>query len=1014
MSAPTPPTDRDGERLRDLTRWNRAGLRRFDYVDGNAAVWLEELRIALMGLIAHGASPELRLPEAWRETPWESGFRRPSAEEVAAFASRVPWNALKPSRPPGTGAELVERPGRLEAQYAAGFEDGGQEILRAFARASHVLLGHLDAFANEGFIATATQWENVRRLARMVNHQPTPPASATMPVGLVLDEGAATTRIERGLAMRHGPKEGGAPLVFETIAAIDAHPRLNDLRLKGATFDPRKLSLASGPDAGARRFEDEWLADDSVAIVPGALAVLTADRGTASSKGAAVTLESVGERTDGSIGLGFDLEPELAPARGEAVLAVDPVDVRSGTPRSGPGRLVVAIPGASQFGAGTIVKVYRDDGVGFGTVESNTGGFLILGTRDTAEGSVTIEAMTPYPEAARGSIATEEGVDRLYYAKQGGGYIEGPTPPEDELARRSDDEVVPGKVLRVLHTRPEGAIGVGFAVASKAVGQRGKVVKEFAPPVVRGAEASNRVVRFEGKPPKGCEAGSWFVARTAGQGLLALRLAGVGIDGDGYSLEFTQDAVGDDRRPEDTEFHGPMRHRLRPRLHDRNPTAIGSAHALDVDGLDEASRGLLKPGRRLLLRCESGPPANGGPDDGAPEAGARAGQATVVQVEHGTDESRLSVESDVDFSAWPVGWTRVNANVVDASHGETKPPKVLGSGDGERLAQRFRLKAGPVSFVPSNAAESGVVPDMDVTVDGVRWEHRDAIDFTADGLAAYSTVLTDDGELDLVFRRRLPTGVDNVRVARYRIGAGEEGNAVPAGAIVEPMKKHPQVVGIVQPFGASGGADREPVSRMREAAPARIAANGRAVTLADHARLAARHASVREAVAFELPTPGLERHVRLVVVPAGEDRVGGTLLRDLTSFVQNRSLPGTRVYVEVHEVVGLQLEASIRVDESRFDRDDTRMSALAALRAAFSPVARRLGQPAYRSEVMAALEAVEGVSTVVVERFSRDASAPAVLSEARLRGELHAIHPFGHQLLALHVPSEASVRVESA
>ena len=31
----------------DITRWNRAGLRRFQYVDANAATYLEELRVRL-------------------------------------------------------------------------------------------------------------------------------------------------------------------------------------------------------------------------------------------------------------------------------------------------------------------------------------------------------------------------------------------------------------------------------------------------------------------------------------------------------------------------------------------------------------------------------------------------------------------------------------------------------------------------------------------------------------------------------------------------------------------------------------------------------------------------------------------------------------------------------------------------------------------------------------------------------------------------------------------------------
>jgi hypothetical protein len=672
---------------------------------------------------------------------------------------------------------------------------------------------------------------------------------------------------------------------------------------------------------------------------------------------------------------------------------------------------VVAIAGASQFGTGTVVKVYVGDEVGFASVEGNVGGFLELATDLAADDSVTIESLTPFPEGAGGKIATGEEVETLYYAKLGGGYAAGTTPPEPEWAKGPDDNLLEGKVLRMIHTKPNGVIGLGFAEASQALGQKGKVVKESPPAVVGGREGASRVVRFEGKPPTGCEAGSWFVARTPGHPLLALELEGVRVEGDGYYLKFTREAVGEGRRPEVTEFHGPMRHVLRPRLHDRNPEGLGPASTLVAEGLDDASRVLLKPGRRLLLRREIEPTASSEGEAVDARDRSMAALATIVGVEHDAQRSTLSVEGDVDFSQWPIGWTRVNANVVDASHGETKPPKVLGSGDGERLRQRFRMAAKPVSFVPSNASESGVVPDMDVTVDGVRWAYRDAIDPTADGSAAYSTVLTEDGELDVVFRRRLPTGPNNVTVARYRIGAGEEGNAVPADVISEPMKKHPHVVGLVQPFAASGGADREPVSRVRVAAPARIAANGRAVTLADYGRLATQHASVREAVAFEQVTPGLGRRVRLVVVPVGEVQLGEALGRDLTSFVQSRSLPGTHVAVEGCQAVGLELAAIIRVDESRYDRNDTRTAAIEALRGAFAPSARKLGQPVYRSEVMAVVESVEGVANVVIEAFSRTPSVPEVMSEARLHGELQAIHPFGHQLLALHALDGASIRV---
>ena len=117
--------------MSDLTRWNRAGLARFQYVDGNAATYLESLRAAL----------------ASRFTDWEGVFVTIPSDESAG-----------------------DRNDRVLAQYYSGRLDMAWEICRTFARACHVLTGHLDAFANEGYLGTATQWENVRRLVRMLRH----------------------------------------------------------------------------------------------------------------------------------------------------------------------------------------------------------------------------------------------------------------------------------------------------------------------------------------------------------------------------------------------------------------------------------------------------------------------------------------------------------------------------------------------------------------------------------------------------------------------------------------------------------------------------------------------------------------------------------------------------------------------------------------------------------------------------------------------------------------------------
>ena len=132
--------------LKDLTRWNRTGLSRFDYVDGDAAIWLEELRIAMLGLYLRGGDDETRLPEYWRDIYLRAVDDWP---DVAGAADRVVWKRLAPTVPPQQETR-GRRNERLNKQYGQRTDDYAWEVNRAFARASHTLLGYLNAYANEG------------------------------------------------------------------------------------------------------------------------------------------------------------------------------------------------------------------------------------------------------------------------------------------------------------------------------------------------------------------------------------------------------------------------------------------------------------------------------------------------------------------------------------------------------------------------------------------------------------------------------------------------------------------------------------------------------------------------------------------------------------------------------------------------------------------------------------------------------------------------------------------------
>ncbi len=119
------------------------------------------------------------------------------------------------------------------------------EILRTFARAVHMLAHTVDAYANERYIRTATQWDNVRRLVNMLDYHPAPPASAQTYVALIAkqDEQAIGT-VEQGCAIKNKPQDGSTPLIFESLADIEVDHRLNALRAPDYNRSPDKIWLS--------------------------------------------------------------------------------------------------------------------------------------------------------------------------------------------------------------------------------------------------------------------------------------------------------------------------------------------------------------------------------------------------------------------------------------------------------------------------------------------------------------------------------------------------------------------------------------------------------------------------------------------------------------------------------------------------------------------------------------------------------------------------------------------------
>jgi len=197
----------------DLTRWNHAGLTRFRYVDGKAAEYLEILR---QQLVEQFADPDTGLCE------WLKPAKKIPANEEKAETEILIQRQERLSR----------KQERILEMYYQDRRDWAWEITRTFARACHILTEHTNAYANEGYLGTATQWDNVRRLVEMLDYHPAPPASASTRLVLIAKENKSGI-VAKGFQVKHSPAAGGDKIIFETLEDLLIDPALNELRPKG-------------------------------------------------------------------------------------------------------------------------------------------------------------------------------------------------------------------------------------------------------------------------------------------------------------------------------------------------------------------------------------------------------------------------------------------------------------------------------------------------------------------------------------------------------------------------------------------------------------------------------------------------------------------------------------------------------------------------------------------------------------------------------------------------------------
>jgi len=349
----------------------------------------------------------------------------------------------------------------------------------------------------------------------------------------------------------------------------------------------------------------------------------------------------------------------------------------------------------------------------------------------------------------------------------------------------------------------------------------------------------------------------------------------------------------------------------------------------------------------------------------------------------------------------------IYGNVADATQGQSTG-EVLGDGDASKAYLSFALSQSPLTYVPA-ATAAGAASTLTVAVNDRAWSELGDLTEAGPRTRGFVTRESDAQKTTVTFGNgvrgaRVPTGTANVK-AMYRYGMGSGGN-VDAGQISQ-LATHPLgAQGVINPLPATGGADPDTLGQARINAPLSVTALSRLVSVSDYADFCRVYAGIGKSSAVRL-SDGRQLTVHVTVAGAEDSPidVGSDLYANLLTSLQTYGDPYQPVELAVRRVRLIVLAATVGLSSGYF-WDDVAPLVRSAVQALFAFDARELGQAAFQSEAVAAMQGVPGVAWVNVTTFD---SVPEGVTAAQLAGLASSLRTRAHVRAELaHVDKQAA------
>lgn len=931
----------------DLTRWNRAGLQRFRYVDGNAVTFLELLRQSMANIFTDGGVNQ--------------------------------WSALDTEILVPANETTAERAARWQHQYHAERRDYAWEILRTLARSGHVLMEHLDMYANENFLRTATEWENVRRLVEMIAYNPAPPASAETSLALLAKIGTAGL-VAKGFAVKNKPSDGSKVVVFETLTDLDVDAAVNQLRTVDWNLSQRIFIYNT-----TTRTAVFPLAEPLTDVAVGTLGVLVIQPANGSAIGIAVSIAALsntqlilsGEMPGVSLpGVVRDyqvtlhLKPEIK--REPLLSGAQVVELSEGHGLS--------IGAVIAWQAGSSWRARKVQSVAGNRVRLSSGSLPNAG-EDIYLADFAVSGLHDLGGSSQTSIIlpSHRAGERRYYAIW-----------DEDLALFSESghqhQIVDGADIYDYYVNP---------------GIERMYYLPMRESVATVIDNSVHRLQFAGKAKK-IAGGDWIIAATNSHsdGIKATQVGELIETSDSFEIIPSRNLFNT------AVIHSQFSLKLQPKDANKNITPVfltdpayrsANSSVIPVAG---SLATLIAPKRKLLL------------------IGKEAAMTLTVKAVDAVN-NLVTVEPAIPGSEPTASGTTHNysrydsvlyGNVVSAGQGETQNKKILGSGDATQSNQIFHLDQADVSFISEPGFGSGVRADLTITVDGRSYQQVENLNNSSAEDPHYTVRMREDATLDIMFGdgkygRRLPSGSNNLN-AVYRTGTGLAGN-VAAYSLEKAVKPHHLIDSVLQPILAAGGNDMESAESMRAHAPASVLTLARAVSVSDFAHLAEANSSVWQARARR-EQPGMARNdsVSVAIVPAGGGNLG-SLASSLQQMLLNHCMPNVNVNILRYQAVLISVNVIVNVKADEFDLDTVEAAVIAQLYSDFSLQKATLGKVFYRSQLLQSVESVPGVENCQCDLLANfiDETNSSIIPESLALssiGQVKRISPKWYQLVYLH------------